>query len=345
MTGRKPVVDFVHLGPARHGVRRYGELVEDAVSRSVPTGRWVRSDDGATGPLAAPATDELTAPVAHVQFSDHLVSVDDFEGVVRALRSARADRRIVATFHDCPGIGHDAAPLDTQRAATYAQAQAAVDAVIVCSDHERQGLQGVGVPGDIRVIAHLVEDRTAGGPPSPATARPTIAILGFIYPGKGHDWVIDACALVGRPVELLFLGGAATGHHDLVEELVVQARRRHVRCRVTGWLDEAQLGAWLVDTDVPVVAHRAPSASGSLATWLSAGRRPLVVDTPYARELDTQAPGALSLVDAADGSHGLARTIEAALDDPRSSRRTGPLDALGPAAIAAAHLQLYRGLP
>ena len=46
---------------------------------------------------------------------------------------------------------------------------------------------------------------------------------------------------------------------------------------------------------MPVCPHRHFSASGSLMTWLGAGRKVLVTDSDYAREIDAWLPG-LSLI-------------------------------------------------
>ena len=281
MTGVRSVVNFTHLGPTRHGVRRYGELLDRAVSRCV-----------ASGP---------SAPVAHLQFSDHLVDVDEFERIVLTLRSGRPNPRIVATFHDCPGVGHDEPWLDVRRAATYARAAALVDTVVVCSDHERRALQGTGLSAPIAVIAHLVEEREIERRRTRRPCCPTVGVLGFIYPGKGHEQVVDGCVRSERSPEVVVLGGPSRGHEGLADELDDRARAQRVPCRVTGWLDETELDRWLARVDVPVLAHPAPSASGSLATWLSAGRRPLVAASPYTRELDRLAPDAISLYDPAAG--------------------------------------------
>ena len=44
---------------------------------------------------------------------------------------------------------------------------------------------------------------------------------------------------------------------------------------------------------VPLAAHRHLSASGSIGSWLAAGRRPLVADSSYAREIEQLRPGTI----------------------------------------------------
>lgn len=339
MTGAKATVGYVHVGPSRHGVRRYGALVQRAVADQIVVSS-VEFAEG-TRAVAELARQPLQAMVVHLQFSDHLLAIDEFELVVGALRRTLPARRIVVTLHDCPGIGSSLGVTEDRRATAYERAAALADAAIVCSHHERRGLADAGVRAEVEVIAHLVEDRTLPDRPSIAPPRRTVCVLGFVYPGKGHDRVVEACALVDEPVELVVLGEASTGHEDLVEELVADAAARHVRCRITGWLDEDVLDDWLVDADVPVVAHHAPSASGSLATWLSAGRRPLAAASRYTRELDQLAPGALRLFDPTGGAPALAGAIADALGDPGSTRSDRPHPALAPATVASAHLALY----
>ena len=76
-------------------------------------------------------------------------------------------------------------------------------------------------------------------------------------------------------------------------------------------LDEA-----LAQVDVPYAGHRNVSASGSVNSWLSAGRRPLVRRGPYFEEMARLRPGTLHLVDVA----GLPDAVAHALAHPASTR-------------------------
>ena len=77
--------------------------------------------------------------------------------------------------------------------------------------------------------------RSAATPdgPGPAAFPPGrwVATLGFAYPGKGLEEVVDATAAAARdprlpedarPMGVLNLGGAAPGHEDLLTELEVE---------------------------------------------------------------------------------------------------------------------------
>jgi hypothetical protein len=84
---------------------------------------------------------------------------------------------------------------------------------------------------------------------------------------------------------------------------------------VTGFVPEDDLIARCRAVAVPVVAHRHFSASGSLATWIAAGRRPLVADGRYPREMAALRPGTVHLV----APDRLSEAIGRALADPAST--------------------------
>ena len=65
------------------------------------------------------------------------------------------------------------------------------------------------------------------------------------------------------------------------------------RVRFLGYLPEAELEQVLVATDVALCPFRTMSASGALATWISAGRPIVTSDLAPIRELMALAPGAL----------------------------------------------------
>ena len=131
-------------------------------------------------------------------------------------------------------------------------------------------------------------------------AAPVVGVFGFVYPGKGHRQVARAVAALRRAGTLArvrVLGGAAPGHDDEVEALLRTSRARGVPVDVTGRVPEAEVDRALRRVTVPVVAHRNVSASGSLNSWIAAGRRPLVRDGAYAREMAALRPGTITLFD------------------------------------------------
>jgi glycosyltransferase involved in cell wall biosynthesis len=146
-----------------------------------------------------------------------------------------------------------------------------------------------------------------------------VAVLGFLYPGKGLEHVIDAAGRVvarGRDVEVVNVGGVSTGHEGLVEELALRARLAGTRFSVTGYVPERDLVDVLRDVDVPVAAHLHVSASGSINTWIALGRRPIVLAGAYTRELAARMPGAVTI---ADDVAALGPAIERAVESPDST--------------------------
>jgi hypothetical protein len=126
-------------------------------------------------------------------------------------------------------------------------------------------------------------------------------------------------------VRVRVLGDAAPGHAEEVEALVRNGRARGVPVEVTGRVDEAALTQALRDVTVPVCAHRNVSASGSLNSWIAAGRRPLVRDGAYAREMVALRPGTSTLFDDAT----LVPRLQEALRRPATTW-TAPGADLGP---------------
>ncbi len=75
------------------------------------------------------------------------------------------------------------------------------------------------------------------------------------------------------------------------------------RVRITGYVDEDTLNQYLAATDVAVCPFREATASGSLSTWIAAGRPLVVSDLPLFAPYRAAAPEAFAVVDAgADGA-------------------------------------------
>lgn len=299
-------------GPREHGAVRHAQAIARAVGADVQTD------------LRRPA---LAYDVVHVPFTDALFGVD-IGSAAAALEAfvAGVDAPVVVTLHDVPGLDADPAR-DVRRRAGYARVAAAADAVVVCSAHEADRLDPRPV-----VVPLPVEPLAAPGP-SPAWAGGrTLGVLGFVYPGKGHDRVLDAA--VGTGAAVVAIGGPSPGHGDLVVQLRAQADRLGVELLVTGALSEPDLHAAARAVTVPVAAYLTSGASGSLMTWGAAGRRPVATPGPYASELAAGDARAVLLTD------DLPTGIAAALADPA---RTWRAPTTGPD-VAAAHLAVYRSV-
>jgi hypothetical protein len=180
------------------------------------------------------------------------------------------------------------------------------------------------------VIGLPVEALPAG--PTPCWAdRPTLGVLGFVYPGKGHAAVIAAAGRRPDRPRVVAAGAVSPGHDDLWSALASRAAGTGVDLVLTGSLDDAGMGAAARAVTVPIVPGASVSASGTLATWWGCGRRPLTADGPYAREQDL---GTITLY----RPDGIDAAVAAALAQPDRTHLTDP--PVRPD-VAAAHERLY----
>jgi hypothetical protein len=232
------------------------------------------------------------------------------------------------TLHDVPQPTDG--PAFQARAAAYGGIVRASLAWATNSWHEH-ALVGRWCAADARgtVIPLAVPQSAAPAADSARVAvAPVIGVFGFVYPGKGHRQVVRAAAALrrgGAPVRVRVLGDAAPGHGDEVEELLRTGRALGVPVEVTGRVPETDLSDALRQVAVPVAAHRNVSASASVNSWIAAGRRPLVRNGDYAREMAALRPGTMTLFD--DGT--LVSRLEEALLRPATTWIASGTD-LGP---------------
>ena len=324
-------VTSVIVGPDQHGVVRHAVSVAGATSV-----RIARHCDVAACRADPPAS----SAVYHWHFTDRLfgVTVEDAAAAFVDL-TAKVSGRHVVTMHDVPAPG--ASERDRRRAAAYHRVACCCRAVVVASEHERQRLAAIGIDRDVDVVPLPVVAPAVAAAGAPVVNRPdrTLGILGFIYPGKGHADVLAASVGLPDDVSIVAIGRPSDGHDDLVADLRRAARVAGRRLLITGFLEDADLSRILDDIDVPIVPAGDVSASASVAAWIAAWRRPLVVDNAYHRELAAIAPGLTTRY----RPNRLPSAILAALADPASTRRTAAVPTfLGLAAVAAAHDALYR---
>ncbi len=299
-------------GPERHGVVVHGQGVGRAVGAEVV--RDLRP---------------VTGDVVHVQFTDALFGAD-ISSAAAAFTTWRAqvDGRVVVTLHDVPGGDADAAR-DARRTAGYTRVVESADAVVVSAQHEAARLRHLVDPW---VVPLPVPALAPAGPPPPWVDEATVGVLGFVYPGKGHDVALQVAAELG--LQVVAAGGPSPGHEPLVEDLQRRADRLGVRLLVTGGLSEPDLHAAARAVTVPLAAYRTVGASGSLATWHAACRRPVVSPSDYARELDARWPGCVRLAD------DLLAAVGTALGEPAGTW----LDAPPHLDVAQEHLAVYRAV-
>lgn len=336
MTGE---VSQLLVGPQRHGVVQYGLELHDALTRNDfrVECRWL-PDISDVGTAAR-------ARHVHLQFTDRLFGPDPASAAaafVAVTDDVRACGGIVtATLHDVPQPSdgtHFAA-----RVQAYRDVTASCDAVVVNSNHERDLLAENRIDADRICVIPLPISVAGPDPVRPRPARLTLGLFGFIYPGKGHEEVLAAARGLASDVEVHAIGVASAGHEQLVDELRRTAARQRRTFRVTGYVTDDDLTAALREVTVPIAAHRHISASGSLNSWLAAGRRPLAPSTRYTTEIEQRNPGSLHFFP--DDPAGLHTAIREALADPDSTWLPTPTTLRpSPADVAAAYGEMFRAM-
>ena len=303
------------LGPDTHGVTRYAGEVADA----------------ARAPVVRDVAELVPGAAVHLHLTDRLLGRDPRDAAAAVEQLARRVR-LTVTLHDVPQPTDG--PVFAARAEAYGRIVRASHAWATNSWHEHALVDRWIAAGARGTVIPLPVHATPG-PPGPSRAvaglvpaEPVVGVFGFVYPGKGHRQVVRAVAALrraGTMASVRVLGDAAPGHADEVEALLRTSRERGVPVEVTGRVAEDDLVRALRDVSVGVTAHRNVSASGSLNSWIAAGRRPLVRDGSYAREMAALRPGTLNLFDDAT----LVPCLDAALRRPTSTW-TSPSADLGP---------------
>ncbi|WP_051706175.1 hypothetical protein [Nocardioides aequoreus] len=249
----------------------------------------------------------------HLHLTDRLLG--DPDELLRVVAGLVRRCRLSVTLHDVPQPTDGLAAFQRRRA-VYQAVVAQAAGWVTSSEHERD------------LVARWCRPTTAGAviplpvrpaPPVPPSARVveagTVGVFGFYYPGKGHRPVLDALGLLRRRgvgARLVVLGGPAPGHDGDLAALAARADHLGVPLEVTGHLPEAEVLPALRAVAVPVLGHRNVSASGSLNSWLAAGRRPLVRVGTYTREMGRLRPGTTTPFE----SGRLVAPLAAALADP-----------------------------
>ena len=286
------------IGPEQHGVVEYGQhLARHTGGPIFRVNSWkdLPSDHRL-----------LPAGPWQIYFTDHLFGETPSEAVARLLALA-GGRPLSVSFHDIPQP-EEGKDRFAARKAAYIQLAKAADIVVVNSHHEadffttqrenRAQIQPHVIPLPIpsRSLLELPEhgDRIDADP-----QERHVSIMGFIYPGKGHLEFLQSLTQKSHHsiTALHALGRIADGHEWLAPELHAAADRAGVELSITGFLEPDELERALHHSDIPVCAHRHFSASGSLMKWLGMGRRVLVADSPYSRELQSRWPDFIVVVE------------------------------------------------
>ena len=319
---------------AQHGVSQYSSAVGAAVE--LLTGASLRLPSEALRAGVIP-------PRTHIHFTDRLwgTSPEDAADRIEALAARTA---LTVTFHDVPQAS-DGAVNFARRSDCYRRVLAASQGAVFNSLHEIDVLRDFTDPTGRSHVIPLPVDQQArvGERPEPDGS---IAVLGFYYPGKGHLEVLRAVAHIADTTELRpwlsILGRASQGHEADLDSFASLAERLGVRLDVSGYLDDTELIERSRRASVGVAAHRHFSASGSINTWIAAGRRPLVIDGRYVREIAERRPGTVTVL---DGTRDLAAGIVTALTAPESTwLHEGAVTSPNVSEVASAYLAWWDGV-
>lgn len=313
-----PPVLLVPAGP--HGVAVYAREIAAEVVDQAPGTRTVTPE--------ALASLHAGTPV-HAHVTDRLWGASP-EAATEAVTALARRHPLTVTLHDVPQAS-DGERNRPRRRAFYRAVVEAARAVAVNSAHERDLLREEGVwDGAVQIVPLPVE---TSAPSASVALDDAVGVLGYFYPGKGHDEALAATVAAGMG-RLTVLGRASEGHAGDLEAFVRRAGDAGVEVEVTGWLDDADMVQRARRVAVPVIAHRHVSASGSLASWVGWGRRPIAVRNRYVDEMASLRPGTLAVVE----EHALAAEVATARAD--ADRTWHRLDAVPFARADAARAYL-----
>lgn len=310
----------------RHGVAVYARALADAVDEH---------SDLACGVPLAEVGDLPAGTRVHLHFTDRLWAASP-EEAAEVVRDLGARHPLAVTLHDLPQPSDGERNL-VRRSASYRAVVRTARLVVCNSAHEAALLREYTDPDATPVVIPLPVDLDTSA--AAAGGDESIGVLGFFYPGKGHDEALAAMRYAGASAMTL-LGRASPGHEPDLSDFVDRAAAAGVSVRVTGYLDDAELVRRSRQVAVPVLAHRHVSASGSLGSWIAAGRRPIATANRYTTEMAALRPGTLTLVDPGE----LGTAIAAALADPPSTWLSAGQDVpYGRDAVAEAYIASWAG--
>lgn len=313
---------FTHLivGPEDHGVVEYALALHAHTGGPLVRVESWRELDESTNSILGDAAD------LHVCFTDHLFGENPEDAVDRVLRLSQG-KRLSVSFHDVPQREEGEQRFEA-RSAAYQRLASHAWVPVVNSQHEAKFF---ACPTAV-IRLPLVPARCDRVNVQPDPRE--VCIMGFVYPGKGHADLLQATD--GSDVRVTALGGVSAGCDWLVDELHGIAQKVDTDFEITGFLPVEELEQRMLNSGIPVCAHRHFSASGSLMKWISLGRRVLVADSSYSRELAQLWPEFITLVRPEKWAEALA-SVPADFSEPLDP----PVDWLW-ADVAAAYQQAWR---
>lgn len=224
--------------------------------------------------------------------------------------------------------------------------------ILVCTNEEARRLRSLVRPDRLTVIPHFVEERSRSADRKSAKEAlnlgdvRVLGVLGFIHRWKGYDLVVEALPHLPNDVVALFIGRPGLESQDYVRRLRDRAVELGVadRLRITGYVEEEELDAYLAATDLALCPFREASASGSLATWIAAERPVVASDLPLFEEYNARVPGAIATF-APFAPEVLAAQVKQTLQRPESEvqpRLHALREALSLAHVMQQHAGVYR---
>ena len=191
---------------------------------------------------------------------------------------------------------------------------------IVSNEIEKGRLKKFVSANKISVLPHFIEsrelpcDRDTAKTKLGLAGRKVVTLLGFIVERKGHEDAIEVLAKLPPDTHLVFAG---KGDESYVSKLRALAAAKGVanRLSVTGYLSEEDLNLYMAASDVAVCPFRDVSASGSLATWLSATRPVVAYALPLMKDYQKKFPAQVYLAQKGDIAN-FAKVVKSLLDNP-----------------------------
>ena len=274
--GARPAPSHLVLGADDHGVARYASQL--ALACEAPVVRDLEAVTCARAPVHLHLTDRIIGPTPRAAAPR------------RSSGSPGGPAHV--TLHDVPAADRRAgrsplAPRRTRRIVRAARGWA--DQLRARARPAASGVRARRA-GGVLPLPVLRPPRDRGRARSGAGARH----LRLHLPRQGARQVVRAsrpCAGAGIPARVLVVGGAAPGHDDEVADVVAMARARGVPARGDRSARRRRGGRRCCGRSPSRSSRTATSRRpGSLNSWLAAGRRPLVRDGAYAREMARAAP-------------------------------------------------------
>ena len=241
---------YLHIGPPQHSVRRYGQLIASEARRRgltiIEANVTLTEDRKRNREMLAKAAQQLRS--AEVINFQHNKSLWGGKGRLQLyylwvfMRSCSCP--LVVTLHDVflqhqhftwRGIVNYAQSMYGSSALALRWMLSQVEQTLVCTEEEARrldqfvGSRKIADRGKIRVVPHFVKERTVTV--SLASARKalglegvrTVTLLGWSFPRKGHQLVVEAISELPLDVKVIFAGRAGDNSGWFAEEILMLA--------------------------------------------------------------------------------------------------------------------------